>query len=304
MDNKIPVTVLTGFLGAGKTTIILNLIKQLPKSYQSVWLKNEYGSQAIDSELAKENNIAVKEMINGCLCCVLIGRLGQALEEIRTKYHPERIIIETSGTAYPGPIALEIRKLNDQLVLDGLVNVIDAVNFPGYIDKSYTARLSTKFTDLILINKHEQVDERQLEQVLDDVYDLNSETPKVKTDHGVVSPDLVFGLDSQLFKDKGDVKLTNHHETEKLEVKTAQVIELENIKKLLASLPKEDFYRIKGMVKTSEGSMMLNYVFGRFEFRPLKKYHGFTYILFLGQELNSYKTKIQDYLGLSPNEIK
>jgi G3E family GTPase len=304
MDEKIPVTVFTGFLGAGKTTIILNLIKQLPKGYKSVWLKNEYGSEAIDSELAKENNIAVKEMINGCICCVLIGRLGQALEEIVDKYHPQRIIIETSGTAYPGPIALEIRKLSDQLILDGLVNVIDAINFPGYKDKSYTARLSTQFTDLILINKHEQVEEHHLDKVLDDVYDLNSGTPKVKTDHGLVNPDLVFGLDSQLYKEKEGISLADHHEAEVMELKTSKSFESDKLKKILSGLTREDFYRIKGMVKTGQEVMMLNYVFGRYDLQPLKKYRGPTYLLFLGQELKNHQQELKNLFSLDDGEIK
>src|SRR5690242_204186 len=108
---KIPTTVVTGYLGAGKTTIILNLIKQLQEDYQVVWLKNEYGNLSIDSELAKEHNIEVKEMLNGCLCCVLVGKLKDALHEIIRDYTPDRIIIESSGTAYPLPIVLEINEI-------------------------------------------------------------------------------------------------------------------------------------------------------------------------------------------------
>ena len=192
-----PITVFTGYLGSGKTTIILSLIKQLPASYRCVWLKNEFGDLDVDSQLAKESNIEVQQILNGCLCCVLVGRLGEALEEIRAKYDPDRVIVETSGSAYPAPIAVEIHRHPDTLKLDGIVTVIDVLNFTGYRDKSFTAKVQAQYTDLILINKHELLTERQLDDALDDVYELNLTTPKIKTDHGRVSPELIFGIDSR-----------------------------------------------------------------------------------------------------------
>lgn len=296
MSERVPITVFGGFLGAGKTTIILNLIKELPKNYRVVWLKNEYGDTAIDSVLAHEKNIAVKEIVNGCLCCVLIGRLGEALKEIVATYKPERIIIETSGSAYPGPIALEIRKLGEPFYLDGLINVIDALNFPGYIDKSYTAKLSTQFTDLILINKHEGLSERQLDDILDDVYELNLDTPKIKTNRGKVDPSLVFGLDSNLplkFIDSPKI----HNEVEMLEITSRKIFQVKEISRLLHGLPKDNFYRIKGMINTDDGVKMLNYVFGRFDFTSLKEFQGPTQLLFLGQALSPYKGKIQNFFS-------
>ncbi|KAJ1516219.1 hypothetical protein HMI55_002751 [Coelomomyces lativittatus] len=80
------ITVFTGFLGAGKTTIILDLIKRLSISnpeHKLAILKNEFGDTKVDSLLAKENSIQVTEMLNGCLCCVLVGQMKNALEEIR-----------------------------------------------------------------------------------------------------------------------------------------------------------------------------------------------------------------------------
>ncbi|KAJ1563485.1 hypothetical protein HK405_001860 [Cladochytrium tenue] len=114
----IPVTVFTGFLGSGKTTIILSLLDRLPRGYRAVLLKNEFGDIKVDSELVAAAAGAgagadgsgsgsgalagVAEMLNGCLCCVLVGQMKNALLEIRDKYHPDRVIIETSGSAFPG----------------------------------------------------------------------------------------------------------------------------------------------------------------------------------------------------------
>ncbi|KAJ3040678.1 hypothetical protein HDV00_010571 [Rhizophlyctis rosea] len=200
-STPIPVTVFTGFLGAGKTTIILSLIERLPPGYKVVLLKNEFGDVKVDSELARASNIQVTEMLNGCMCCVLVGQMKNALLEIRDTQKPDRIIIETSGSAFPAPIAWQIRELaSENFTLDAIITVIDCVNFTGYEDTSYTAKMQAKYTDVILLNKHELVTERQLDLVLDHVYHLNEDTPKLKCEgeHGV-SPDLVFGLDTKLF---------------------------------------------------------------------------------------------------------
>ncbi|KAJ1676948.1 hypothetical protein EV182_007192, partial [Spiromyces aspiralis] len=99
--SPIPVTVFTGFLGAGKTTIIMDLLKSMPPNYNIVMLKNEFGDAETDSALVRESNIQVQEMTNGCLCCVLVGQMQSALLEMKEKFNPDRIIIETSGSAFP-----------------------------------------------------------------------------------------------------------------------------------------------------------------------------------------------------------
>ncbi len=312
MNKRIPITVFTGYLGSGKTTIILNVIKQLPREYNMVWLKNEFGDVEVDSQVAKENNIQAKEMINGCLCCVLIGKMGDALEQIRTEYNPDRIIIETSGSAYPAPIAIEIRKLSDHFKLDGIVTVIDALNFDGYKDKSYTAELQAQYTDLILINKHELVtDERRMEDALDDVYELNPNTPKVRTNKGSVNPDLIFGLDTKLFTAQEQITLAeqgkdtghHHHEVEIFTLKTGQTLAKQAFEALLSGLPRRDFYRIKGMVRTDQGILLLNYVFGRWSWLPLQQYQGKTRISFMGENIAMHAEKIRRHLGLSGEEF-
>ncbi|OMJ28615.1 COBW domain-containing protein [Smittium culicis] len=213
-----PITVFTGFLGSGKTTIILNILKSLPKGYNLVLLKNEFGDAETDSALAKESNLMVTEMTNGCLCCVLVGQMKNALIEIKEKYNPDRIIVETSGSAFPAPIAWQIRQMKDLgFRLDSIMTVIDCKNFMGYEDTSYTAKLQAKYTDLILLNKVELVTERELDIVIDAVNELNTDTAKINVYSGCTPPlDLVFGVDTNLFQadsyddEKNDSKLGDH----------------------------------------------------------------------------------------------
>lgn len=158
----IQITIITGFLGSGKTTLILNLIPQLKAAnpdYKLALLKNEFGDLAVDSQLASSNAISgVREMLNGCICCNLVGQLSEALKELQAQVTPDRIIIETSGSAFPATLAMEINRLarqTGQYVLDGVVSVIDVENWQGYEDTSVTARLQAKYTDLIVFNKYD-----------------------------------------------------------------------------------------------------------------------------------------------------
>jgi len=309
---RIPVTVFTGFLGSGKTTIILNLIKQLPRNYKLVMLKNEFGNIAVDSKLAAESNLQVTEMLNGCLCCILVGKLGNALDEILNKYAPDRIIIETSGSAYPAPIAWEIRKMSDRLKLDGIITVIDAVNFPGYRDNSYTAKIQAQFTDLILINKHELVSESKLDHLLDDVYDLNPSTPKVKTDHGFIDKQLIFGIDTKLFsslRSVQDEKFSidpdhEHKEVQLMEMHSKKIFDKKFVESVLAGLPKWDFYRIKGYLNFNGSSYLVNYAFGNWEFTKLSKLEPESALIFMGKNFHFHFSKIQGAFKLTTSEIK
>ncbi|KAJ3864509.1 MAG: CobW/HypB/UreG, nucleotide-binding domain-containing protein [Lentinula lateritia] len=204
--TAIPITVFTGFLGAGKTTVILSLLPKLPKDNKVVLLKNEYGDVEVDSKLAKESSLAaVSEILNGCMCCVLVGQMQNALLEIRDQYHPDRIIIECSGSAFPATLAFQIREMErntgGDFKLDSIITVIDAENFAGYEDTSPTAKMQASYTDVILINKWESISDRQLDIVMDHLHTLNDLTPKIRCDgrHGV-DPSLIFGIDSKLFQ--------------------------------------------------------------------------------------------------------
>lgn len=279
----IPITIVTGFLGSGKTTLLLNLIPQLPSTYRLALLKNEFGDLAIDSQLASTQSISgVRELLNGCICCNLVGQLGDALNELRTQVQPDRIVIETSGSAFPATLAMEVNRLareeggeEGNFVLDGVISVIDVENWEGYEDTSYTARLQAKFTDLIIFNKWEGVSERRYDTCLDRVGDLEVETPYVKSDRGRVDKDVLLGIDGALFaKENGEDALQStqgqhdhddhgkenhqHHQSE-VEVLSVTLKASQNAnvdassleRSLLSSAPKEEVYRIKGILRCS-----------------------------------------------------
>ncbi|KAJ2656072.1 hypothetical protein IW148_005789 [Coemansia sp. RSA 1199] len=305
-DSTTPVTVFTGFLGAGKTTAILNILKRVNPEYNIVLLKNEFGDAETDSALVRESHVQVTEMTNGCLCCVLVGQMKRALEEMKEKFHPDRIIIETSGSAFPAPIAWQIREMESSgFHLDAILTVIDCVNFCGYEDTSYTARLQAQYTDLILLNKWENISERQLDLVVDHVNDLNTDTPKVKINAGTgVNPEVIFGLDTSLFslaeRESAASEVSHGHHSQEIDLievvrkwtgDSAQLISSADFVDLLKHLPSEDVYRVKGLVRLSDAVAdeadtpaatplaadvsvsgllyIVNHAFGRYTFTPL-----------------------------------
>jgi G3E family GTPase len=262
------VVVFTGFLASGKTTIILSLLSQLPKDLKVCLIKNEYGENSVDSLLFQMTNLKVKEIVNGCLCCVLVGQLSQALIELKESVNPDCIIFESSGSAYPAPIAWQIKQL-PQFTLDSIVTVIDCVNFNGYKDKSYTAKMQAQYTDLILLNKWENMSERELDDVLDDVFELNPETPKIKCNGSKgVDYKLIFGLQSKL------IPVNEPLETDQAHFDEFDIITISNsiqvpltvldLKKKLDLFQIDIIYRIKGVIHLKDGTFILNYGFKRF----------------------------------------
>ena len=258
----IPVTIVTGFLGSGKTTLLLNLIPQLPTTYKLALLKNEYGDVAVDSQLASTQSISgVRELLNGCICCNLVGQLSDALQQLRDTVSPDRIVIETSGSAFPATLAMEVNRLSregeGEFILDGVISVIDVENWEGYEDTSYTAKIQAKYTDLIVFNKWESVPEQRFDVCLDRVGDLEIETPWVKSDKGVVDMDVLLGIDGALFtKEEQDHQHGHEHkhdhqsEVEVLSVVLkGKTVDVEALEKLLSLAPREEVYRIKGIFR-------------------------------------------------------
>lgn len=304
----IPVTIITGFLGSGKTTLILNLIPQLRAhnpSYRLALLKNEFGDLAVDSQLASSSAISgVQEMLNGCICCNLVGSLGPALEELKRDVRPDRVIVETSGSAFPATLALEVNRLareTGDYVLDGVVSVIDVENWEGYEDTSYTARVQAKYTDLIVFNKWETAGEDRYDECLDRVGDLEVDVAKVKSDKGKVGMDVVFGTDGGLARDltEGEANGGHHgdghshgHQSEvevlsiELRSEPGAAVSWSKLESLLTSAPKDEVYRIKSVMtlnsapnnsdpdmpkieETPSRRYILNWAFGRWTFTPV-----------------------------------
>jgi G3E family GTPase len=273
---RTPVTLFTGYLGSGKTTLISHLIDELQAAgCKTVYLKNEIGSEDIDGQLMRGKQIETRQLLNGCICCTLVGPFLSAINEVLDTYHPDRLIIEASGAADPSAIALMISS-HPRLTRDGVIGVIDVVNFTGYTDLSETARHQAEFVDLLVFNKVELADLEQKRRVVGYVRELNTHSPIVEALSGKVATELVCGLDGRAL----DALLNAHKESdhdhlshEGLESVTLTSVEPKTAaawQTWLETLPPQVF-RVKGFGVTPNGVVVLNKVGKRASVETLEK---------------------------------
>ncbi len=166
MTQNIPVTVLTGFLGSGKTTL-LNRILTENHGQRIAVIENEFGEIGVDQDLVINADEEIFEMNNGCICCTVRGDLIRILGNLvkrRDKF--DRILLETTGLADPGPVAQTFfvdDETRDAFSLDGVVTMVDAKHAELHLDDSDEASSQIAFADVILINKIDLVDDAEVE---------------------------------------------------------------------------------------------------------------------------------------------
>lgn len=129
------IDIVSGFLGAGKTTLIQKLLKEALADSQVVLIENEFGEIGIDGGFLKDSGIEIKEMNSGCICCSLVGDFGTSLKEVLNTYHPERILIEPSGVGKLSDVmkAVQDAGLGTEVELNSAVAVVDASKCKMYI---------------------------------------------------------------------------------------------------------------------------------------------------------------------------
>ena len=188
----IPTTILTGFLGAGKTTL-LNRILQEPHGLKIAVIENEFGPESIDNEiLVQDNAEQIIEMNNGCICCTVRGDLVAALGSLAARrdageLHFDRVIIETTGVANPGPVA-QTFFMNDEVavryLLDAIITVVDARHAMGQLDTQEEAQRQVGFADRLLLSKTDLVSGEDLAVLRARLMRINPRAPIATLDFG------------------------------------------------------------------------------------------------------------------------
>lgn len=164
-DSRIPVTVLTGFLGVGKTTLLNRILTEHHGKRIAV-IENEFGEIGVDNELVVGAEEEIFEMNNGCICCTVRGDLIRILGKLmRERERFDHVLVETTGLADPGPVAQTFfvdEELRAQLRLDGIVTVVDAKHVWQHIDDSPEVVVQIAFADRLIVNKTDLVDDDEL----------------------------------------------------------------------------------------------------------------------------------------------
>lgn len=205
-NERVPVTVLTGFLGSGKTTLLNRILTEQHGKRIAV-IENEFGEIGVDQELVIQADEEIFEMNNGCICCTVRGDLIRILGNLmkrREKF--DAILIETTGLADPGPVAQTFfvdEEIQTRLRLDGIVTMVDAKHIWEHIDDADEAKEQIAFADVLILNKSDLVPPEDLERLEARVRSMNSMARIVRAERANVPLETVlqvggFNLDRAL----------------------------------------------------------------------------------------------------------
>lgn len=178
------ITIFSGFLGAGKTTLIKKLIADGYKGEQLVLIENEFGQIGIDGGFLKEAGIQINEMNSGCICCSLVGDFGKALRQVLEDYHPDRILIEPSGVGKLSDVISAVQDLHmEDVELDGFTTVVDAKKCKMY-QKNFGEFFNNQITyaSCLILSHTGGLTESQINDAVERLRALNSAAPIVTTE--------------------------------------------------------------------------------------------------------------------------
>ena len=163
------IDIISGFLGAGKTTLIKRLLSEALRGEQVVLIENEFGEIGIDGGFLKDADVQITEMNSGCICCTLVGDFGKALKEVIETYHPDRIIIEPSGVGKLSDVIAAVQNIAEKqpVSLNSFVTVADAQKAKMYIKNFGEFFLNQiEYAGAILLSRTQFVKDDRLEQVV------------------------------------------------------------------------------------------------------------------------------------------
>jgi G3E family GTPase len=276
--DLIPVSVLTGFLGSGKTTMLSHLLRQ-PELSRTAVIINEFGEVGLDHELIEASEDSFIELQTGCLCCKIRTDLAQTLAELLRRRDEgrcapfDRIVIETSGLADPAPILQTLMtetNIAGRLVLGGVVTAVDAVNGAGTLEREGVSRKQVAVADRIVLTKSDLAGPAR--SVLLRLEELNAGAPVLVADHGRVDPLLFFGsglydprtksadVHAWLAEEAQRHGIVHAHARHDAEIKAYAIVRREPIRAVALTLFLEaltehcgaDMLRLKGIVNILE----------------------------------------------------
>lgn len=308
--------IVTGFLGAGKTTFINNLLSQ-NEGVKIGLIENEFGDTSIDSRLiANYKPESIIELNNGCICCTIFNEFAMTLQELIKKHdHLEQLIIETTGIADPGPIIepfFQDEELKRLFELSGTICLVDSVNFLEHI-AGIEQQKQIILSDMIVLNKTADVNLKTLSNIRNKLAALNKTAMVIETDYARVEPLHLYQLQPDL-QDEFVRKLRKPFFSEpenggfhSFTIRFGGFINETRFRdwfKYFASLHRKDVFRIKGIVNFQNNPMigivqsvggMISITEGSVHnpYAPLENV-----MVFIGKDISKYQIEkeIQEFL--------
>jgi G3E family GTPase len=265
-QDMVPVTILTGFLGSGKTTLLNRILKE-DHGRRIAVIENEFGEVGVDSEIIEKSEEQIVEMNNGCICCTVRGDLIRILGTLKEKRDQgalkfDRVVIETTGMADPGPVAQTFftdEEIGNYYLLDSIITLVDAKHAPKQLDEFHEAQEQVGFADRILMSKTDLVSESDVESLSKRLKRMNPRAPIKKVNFGDAPIDEVldirgFNLNAILELDPEFLKSIEHEHHDEVESfvfrseKPFDGAKLENFLSGMIQVYGPDLLRYKGIL--------------------------------------------------------
>jgi len=207
------IDIISGFLGAGKTTLIKKLIKEALGGEKVVLIENEFGEIGIDGGFLKEAGIEITEMNSGCICCTLVGDFGAALRDVITKYEPDRIIIEPSGVGKLSDVikaVADVKKDFDSVELNSFIAVVDAGKTTMYM-KNFGEFFNDQIenANTIVLSRTRKTSESKLEKAVAAIKDHNNKAIIITTDWDSLTGEQILETMEKAAGEVKDLLFTN-----------------------------------------------------------------------------------------------
>ncbi len=216
------VDIFSGFLGAGKTTLIRKLINEIYKNEKVVLIENEFGDIGIDGDFLKDAGIEITEMNSGCICCTLVGDFTKSIHQVIQQYHPDHIIIEPSGVGKLSDIIAAVAGAGEELQLNGTIAVVDAKKCAMYM-KNFGEFFNNQIesANAVILSHLKGLSEDKIEKAVEQLRMLNPNAAIITTDWDELSASQIHDamengdtLVQELEKLAREHKCGNHHDHE------------------------------------------------------------------------------------------
>lgn len=278
MDGRVPVTLLSGYLGAGKTTVLNELLNSGEVGRCAV-VVNEAGELGVDGFLIREANWGLVEIVDGCVCCTVLGDLSRALAGIlQTAKEPlDRILIETSGLASPGPVVRTlgaVAELRERLRVSGVVTVLHAQYALDQLDRRSEAREQVACCDRLLMGHVDRVGEAELLELEACLRELRPDAPCKRSSFGQIDPAWILD-EGQVPIPEGGEAVSHSEGVVTVSLSSEEPIDLHALKlwlKFLSARRAQQLLRIKGVFRCNEAevAVAVHGIHDWLEFGPLE----------------------------------
>ena len=288
---RTPITLVTGPLGSGKTTLLRHILATHPAKIAIVM--NEFGEIAIDTKVIQGKNVRIAELGGGCVCCSLLGEFEAAVTEIIEKVAPEIIVVETTGLAEPEALVFNIQEALPQCRLDGVVSVIDADMLVRFPELGHTTRLQIEGADILLLNKIDLVDAKQIEPLESKLHNINPTAAIVRTERCQIDPEFLFGISQSRATKIAPPQHEHQPEFESFTFSSNKTFSRECFERFADGMPAA-VIRAKGFVRFHDSAQLFNFVAGRWELEPFETDK--TQLVFIGKGVLSEKEAVIESL--------